>query len=256
MIPVNIPKAGGAVVPAICEVPEGVSQIVIMVHGFESAKECATGQLLFRRMVPAGLGVIAYDQPGHGSAEARRDPLTLAACFESLAAVENAAARRWPRARPVYFASSFGAYIALLYVSGRAHLGRKLFVRCGAVNMPALLLGPASAPAARALLEKQGYLQPNLGIGDPVKLPARMLADLAAHDLFARFRPGGAAVRMVHGAADPVVPVAAARAFAERFDLPITVFPGENHSLNAAPATPERVADLALAFFRGEDVPA
>lgn len=56
---------------------------------------------------------------------------------------------------------------------------------------------------------------------------------------------------MVHGEADPVVPVAAARAFAARFDLPITVFPGENHSLNADPKTPDRVADLALAFFRG-----
>lgn len=120
MIPINIPKAGGAVVPAICDVPEGAGQIVIMVHGFESSKACATGQLLFRRMVPAGLGVIAYDQPGHGRAEA-----------------------------------------------------------------------------------------------------------------------------------DPVVPVAAARAFAARYRIPIAVFPGENHSLNADPKTPDRVADLALAFFRG-----
>lgn len=251
MQPIHITKAGGAVVPAICDVPEGAGQIVIMVHGFESSKACATGQLLFRRMVPAGLGVIAYDQPGHGRAEARREPLTLAACFESLAAVENAAAKRFPRARPVYFASSFGAYVALLYVSLRPHLGRRLFVRCGAVNMPSLLLGPTRDPAARALLERQGYLQPNLGIGDPVKVPARMFADLAAHDLFKRFRPGGTAVRMVHGEADPVVPVAAARAFAARYRIPIAVFPGENHSLNADPGTPDRVADRALAFFRG-----
>ncbi|WP_329886105.1 alpha/beta fold hydrolase [Pseudoramibacter faecis] len=256
MQPIHIAKAGGAVVPAICGVPDAAGQIVIMIHGFESSKACATGQLLFRRMVPAGLGVIAYDQPGHGSAEARREPLTLDACFESLAAVENAAAERWPRARPVYFASSFGAYVALLYVSLRPHLGRRLFVRCGAVNMPTLFLGSAPDPAALALLERQGYLQPNLGIGDPVKVSARMFADFAAHDLFKRFRPGEAAVCMVHGEADPVVPVAAARAFAARFDLPITVFPGENHSLNADPGTPDRVADLALAFFRGEDAPA
>ena len=39
------------------------------------------------------------------------------------------------------------------------------------------------------------------------------------------------------------------RAFAERFRIPIRFFENEGHSLGGHPETPDRVADLALAFF-------
>lgn len=121
-------KDNGAVVPVIFEVPPEAGRIVIMIHGFESCKECDTGKLLFRRMIPAEIGVVAYDQPGHGSEEGREEWFTLKNCMDSLETVENFVAAKYPHAQIFYFASSFGAYMTSLYVSTRNHRGRKLFM--------------------------------------------------------------------------------------------------------------------------------
>lgn len=55
---------------------------------------------------------------------------------------------------------------------------------------------------------------------------------------------------MVHGEKDRVVPVKFAREFAEKYGLPITVFEGQGHSLSDDPACPDKVADLAIDFFK------
>lgn len=61
---------------------------------------------------------------------------------------------------------------------------------------------------------------------------------------------GNTKVAMVHGEKDQVVPVKFAREFAEKYDLPITVFEGQGHSLSDDPACPDKVADLAIDFFK------
>lgn len=92
-------KDNGAVVPVIFDVPPEAGRIVIMIHGFESCKECDTGKLLFRRMIPAEIGVVAYDQPGHGSEEGREEWFTLKNCMDSLETVENFVAAKYPHAQ-------------------------------------------------------------------------------------------------------------------------------------------------------------
>lgn len=61
---------------------------------------------------------------------------------------------------------------------------------------------------------------------------------------------GNTKVAMVHGEKDQVVPVKFAREFAEKYGLPITVFEGQGHSLSDDPACPDKVADLAIDFFK------
>ncbi len=257
--PLKLSKENGCVVPCLADVPEGAGMIVIYVHGFESCKECMTAKVLFRRMPPEGIGVISYDQPGHGEAEARDEWIGIEACMDSLQAVENYAHEKYPEAEIVYFGSSFGAYVTGLYISSREHLGDKFFMRSAAVNMPWLLLGPPGSepdPESLALLKKQGYLQPNLGVGDPVKVPEAMFQDLKEHDLFEEFNPdafGKTACRMVHGEKDIVIDPKMASKFADKFGIPIVFMLGEGHSISLKPDSPDVVMDHAIAFFRGED---
>ncbi|WP_173558256.1 alpha/beta hydrolase [Eubacterium pyruvativorans] len=249
-------KGNGHIVPCLAEIPDGAKQIVLYVHGFESCKECDTAELLRRRLPAEGVGVVSYDQPGHGEEEARQEPLGIEACKDSLALVEEKAAARCPDAEILYFGSSYGAYLTGLYISSRPHRGHRFFMRSAAVNMPWLLLGPPGTPPdpeAAALLEKQGYLQPNLGVGNPVKIPRGMFEDLRQNNLFLSFAPdafGETCCRMVHGSEDPVIDPEMARVFAEKFRIPITFFPGEGHSINLKPGDPDRVVDMALEFFR------
>ena len=51
---IKLKKENGETIPCLIEIPEETGDIIIMVHGFGSQKDCATAQLLFRRMPPDG----------------------------------------------------------------------------------------------------------------------------------------------------------------------------------------------------------
>lgn len=252
----KLKKENGYMIPCISDIPENADAVVIMIHGFESCKECPTGQLLLRRMPPAGIGVICYDQPGHGTAEARKEELRIANCMDSLARVEEYIQEDYPDKKIFYFASSYGAYMTGLYISTRPHAGEKLFMRSAAVCMPELFLYPPDTSENQIMrrdLKEKGYFTPNMNLGDPVKVTKGMMEDLAGNDLFevfGRSDHGGTRVEMVHGEKDAVIPLAKAQAFAEKFQIPLTVMKGQGHSISEDPAAPDKVADLAIQFFR------
>ncbi|MBQ7446705.1 MAG: alpha/beta fold hydrolase [Eubacterium sp.] len=248
-------KKSGAQVSCVQEIPENLKGIAIVLHGFASSKESDTVRMLLRRFPEAGIGVVAIDQPAHGEAESAREELRIEACKDSLAAAEAYVTAHWPEQEIFYFGSSFGAYITGLYISTRPHKGRKVFFRSGAVNMPTLFIKDDPTEAEKKLLqdlEEKGYMQPSLDLGSPIRVTKAMMGDLAENDLFAIFDPkiyGSHAVRMVHGAQDDVIDPEAAKRFAEQFDIPITFFAGEGHSISNDPQSPERLADLAIEWF-------
>lgn len=249
-------KKNGHQVSCVQEIPDDLKGIAIVLHGFASSKESDTVRMLLRRFPEAGIGVVAIDQPSHGTGESAKEELRIEACKDSIEAAETYVTEHWPDQEIFYFGSSFGAYIIGLYISTRPHKGRKVFFRSGAVNMPTLFIKENPTEAEKKLLddlEEKGYMQPSLEMGSEIKVTKAMMGDLAENDLFEIFDPGkyGAhAVRMVHGAIDDVIDPDAAKQFAEKFDLPITFFEGEGHSISNDPQSPERLADLAIAWFQ------
>lgn len=252
---VKIEKADHHAVSCLLDVPEKPRGMVIAVHGFSSSKECATYQMLFRRMPAAGYGVLGIDLPGHGFEEARQETLRIEGCLNSIEAAESFAAGRFPGVPVVYFASSFGAYLTGLYVCKREHRGTKAFFRSAAVNMPRLFVKENPGQRDKKMmadLEEKGYFDANIERATPVRITREMYHDLETTDLFqvyAENRPGNFRVMMAHGEKDAVIDPEAARAFAEQFGIPIVFFENEGHSLSDHPDTPDRVADLAIAFY-------
>ena len=252
---VKIEKPDHNIVSCLMEVPENPKGIVVAVHGFSSSKECGTYGVLFRKLPAAGYGMIGIDLPGHGFEESSRETLRIEGCKNSIEAAEKHAAVCCPGLPVFYFASSFGAYLTGLYVSTRPHLGRKAFFRSAAVNMPDLFVKKNPAEQDRKMLadlEEKGYFDANIETSKPVRITREMYSDFERNDLFRIFDPsayGGVAVRMAHGAKDAVIDPKAAEEFASRFQVPITFFDDEGHSLADHPGTPDRVADLAIAFY-------
>ena len=248
-------KENGAVIPCLMQIPEEAGDLIIMVHGFGSQKDCATAQMLFRRMPPAGFGVITYDQPAHGPDEARNEPLLIENCLSSLRTVDQYAAENFPDMKIHYFASSFGAYITTLFVCGYPHHGRMAFLRSAAVNMPLLMLGPPGSemdPAVKREFEENGYIVSGVGPAE-VRIPPGFLEGLARNDLEEKFRNrvySDTRFEMVHGEKDSTIELSYVKAFAEQFHIPLTVIPDEEHTLSDHPQTPDWVADLAIAFYR------
>ena len=250
----TLKKENGAVIPCLMQVPDNARDVIIMVHGFGSQKDCATAQMLFRRMPPAGFAVITYDQPAHGTGEALEEPLLIENCLSSLHTVDEFAAKQFPSARIHYFASSFGAYITVLFLCGYSHKGHKAFLRSAAVNMPMLMLGkPGSVidPAYLKEFAEKGYVLSDAG-PSPVRIPFGFLKGLAENDLAGKYRGriyDDVRYEMVHGEKDSTIELCYAQAFAEQFRIPLTVIPDEEHTLSDKPETPDQVADLAISFY-------
>ncbi len=254
MIRETIPGKNGYHIPCLHNLSGGEKSVCVISHGFGSSKDSPTAGLLAQGLGKYGAGVLAFDFPAHGESPVDGSMLSIRRCMDDLASAEARALELAPGAVICYFASSFGAYINLLYLSCRPHRGSRAFLRSAAVEMPKLL--HARAPEERAQLSGRGYLMLDMaGYVRPLKLTREFLADLDAHDLFQLYRKGAAQVAMVHGDRDDVAPLEAAQRFAHRFGTALTVFPGGGHSLDG-PGMAERVLRLAGEFFAEERSPA
>ena len=252
-----IQKPDGHEMSCMKEAPANPEGIVIAVHGFASSMASPTYTLLMRRMPEANLGVVAFDLPGHGSRESLQEELRIEGALDSISAAERYATEQWPEADIFYFGSSFGAYLLCLYISRRPHRGRRVFLRSAAVNMPELFVprNPTEEDLkAIREMEERGYVDVVSEGHQPVRISVAMYRDFERTDLFQCFSPdtyGPHEIEMVHGTEDQVIDPAQAELFAEKFDLSITYFPGEGHTLSNDHGTPDRVADLALQLYRG-----
>ena len=253
----TLPKSSSHLVSCALAAPADPAGIVIAIHGFTSSKESSTYQRLLRRLPEAGLGVIAIDLPGHGTHESREEPLRIEGALDSIAAAEAYVRREFPGKSIFYFGSSFGAYLTGLYISTRAHAGRKAFWRSAAVNMSQFFWKENPTEEERrqmADLERQGWFDVCMGDSRPVRVSRAMYEDLRRNDLFEVFNPGNGGahqIAMAHGLCDDVIDPEAARRFADKFGIPVTWFEGEGHQLAVKASTPDQVVDLAIAHFTG-----
>jgi pimeloyl-ACP methyl ester carboxylesterase len=151
-----------------------------------------------------------------------------------------------PNAKIVYFSSSFGAYINLIYISHRPHFGTKSFLRSAAVNMPKLFAN--LPPKQESELKERGYFTLNDGYFRPLQISQGFLDDLKQNDLFKTFQRNDVFVRMIHGEQDETISVIAAKKFASQFDIPITIVPEGDHRLSAKDAE-NQVLSGAMEFY-------
>ena len=253
----SIKKNNGFSVSAVRAVPVQPEGIVIAIHGFTSSKESSTYRRLLKQLPAAGLGVLCIDLPGHGTHESAEETLRIPAALDSIEAAEAWAVENYPGCPVFYFASSFGAYLTGLYISTRDHAGRKAFWRSAAVNMPDLfrIENPTEKERQQlADLETKGYFDTDMDLdGRSVRITREFCEELFQNDLFQVFDAdhfGEHSIAMAHGREDQVISPAAAERFAERFQIPVTWFPGEGHSLSNDAKTPEMVIDLAASLYK------
>lgn len=204
-------------------------------------------QALNEAMPKAGIGVYSFDFPSHGESPVGAAGLRVPFCIDDLAVVEERVHSMAPKAKIFYFASSFGAYITLLYLSRRTARGKRAVLRSAAVCMPELVQSWLNENS-EAKLDKQGYFVPDYDYVREMRITKNFLQDLAEHDVMNRYQAGIAELCMVHGAEDSVAPLQDAKAFAEAFGADLVVFPEGEHSLMGEGEL-EDVLKRAIAYF-------
>ena len=224
---------------------------VIISHGFGSSKESPAAIAMAEALSARGIGAFAYDFPGHGESPVDGEMLRIDNCLDDLAAVEEHVGSLAPGAKIMYFSSSFGAYINLIYLAKRSHQGRKSFLRAAAVNMPGIFKC-GETPELTKQLNERGYFILDEDYLRPLKITKEFCDDLEAHDVFSLYKPGiiksTAEISMIHGDADETAFFDDARRFAALTGAKLTVVEGGSHRL-MEPEQMELVLKTAIVFF-------
>ena len=145
-------------IPCIIYEPDfsDVDQVIIGLHGFGGSKDSSVLAAVAEEMYFYRTATITFDFPGHGESTIPGQSLNLRSGRESLLAVVEYARELYPHVEKFgIFASSFGAYVALLAMDDlMALVGRpKIVLRAPAVRMNKTFLKIARTDEA-ALLKK------------------------------------------------------------------------------------------------------
>jgi pimeloyl-ACP methyl ester carboxylesterase len=239
-------------VPCLYNINGHEKIVCIIVHGFGSSKTSVTAKMMLEELPPLGIGAIAFDLPAHGDSGVDGEFLRLDNCLMDLADVEAFAHILAPEAEIVYFASSFGAYVTLIYLAGGKQIGRRAFLRSAAVSMPRII-NQEITPEQKLCLETKGEVlldKEKYGHARQLKITQMFLDDLKHHDVFSLWHDSFAELCMIHGESDQTTPLSDTQAFSKMFHVPLILIPDGDHQLSVSGA-PEKVLKQAAKFFLG-----
>ena len=155
--------------------------------------------------------VIVFNWPAHGDDIKKK--LTLADCSAYLDLVVSEARTRFG-ARTLYgYATSFGGYLLLKYISEQENPFRRIALRCPAVDMYDVLSGTIMQGDALDRVMKGKDAQ--VGFDRKITVTRAFLESLRENDIRGRdFSKDAASILILHGTADQVVPFESGRTFA------------------------------------------
>lgn len=244
---VFIDGPGGYRIPCLTTMKRDLKKLVIIVHGFGSSMRSAIAEKLSFALPILGMGTVSFDFPAHGIHDRDGDFLRVDSCLDDLAAVEKVFNEMYPNSEIYYFASSFGAYITLLYLSKRRFLGKKAFLRCAAVDMKSIF-DDMTPPEYMDMMNRDGYIINGL-YDRPVKVTRDFYGDLCDNNLFECFDRGGLDnILMVHGTDDETALFKDAEAFASKYGIRFIAKEGADHRFTSEENERFLLAE-ALSFF-------
>ena len=236
-------------IPCVNNVTEDEKIVVIISHGLGSSKGSPTVLALMEKMESCGIGTFAYDFPGHGESPVDGRKFLIKNCLSDLADAEDHVRLLAPKAEIVYFSSSFGAYINILYLSQRKNTGRKSFLRSAAVDMPGIFKSRETTELIEQL-KKNGCFVINEDSERPLIITKEFCDELAENNVFEKYIPKTLSIAMVHGDLDETAPVEDAKKFSGKNNFELIVVKDGYHRL-MGPGQMNFVLEKAAEFFKG-----
>jgi alpha/beta superfamily hydrolase len=234
-------------IPCISYLNKNNEKVVIISHGLGSSKESPTAKAVSSALIDLGIGTIAFDFPAHGDSPVDGEYFSIKNCLDDLAIVESYVNEQLPDAQISYFSSSFGAYINLIHLATRPHLGIKSFLRCAAVDLPGIFR-KETTPEIENQLNTQGYIVLDKNYHRPLKITKQFCEDLEKHDLFELYKPSNTELLMIHGNEDETASVLDARRFSKQFGIKLIEVKGADHQFKI-PGGMKQVIDTAIEFL-------
>lgn len=227
---------------------KAIPGVVLFGHGFGGHKDNkAAERFAGRALDKLGMATVTFNWPCHG--DDVRKKLRLADCDGYLTAVIEDARARYGEPRLYAYATSFGAFLFLKYLSDHGNPFRRLALRCPAVDMYRIQTERIMTPEELGRLERGK--EATVGFDRKVTLDKTYLDEIKAVDLLSRdFTPYMDDVLLLHGRKDEIVPFEMVQRFADEQLMELVPVDNADHRFQDPRAMDQAIK--AIVDFFGE----
>ena len=194
--------------------PGEIKRIILFGHGFGGHKDNKAAERFARRVIGKnkGVGVITFDWPCHG--EDARKLLRLSECDTYLRLMLADIEEHYAPEELFAYATSYGGYLFLKYISEHGNPFRKIALRCPAIDMHDVLVKNVLTAEE---LAKIGKGKPELvGFDRKVAIDQTFLDSVKEADIRQRdFIDFADDILILHGTKDEIIPPDTVKDFAE-----------------------------------------
>lgn len=192
-----------------------ITSMVIYGHGFAGHKDNKAAERLAEKLISKnkGFGLITFDLPCHG--EDVKKKISLSECLMYYDVVVNDV-KTILKAEKIYsYATSYGGFLTLKYISMHGNPFEKIVLRCPAVNMFKVVDSSLLTEEIREKLDKKKEAE--IGFDRKIIINQQFLDDLKAVDLMSvDFMEYADDILILHGTKDEIVPIEDTIAFCEQ----------------------------------------
>lgn len=245
---ITINAAGCSIRAKLCAADtKDIDSVILFGHGFGGHKDNRAAARFAERVLSKnrGAALVTFDWPCHGD-DVRR-LLRLADCDTYLREVIAFIREKYGDPTLYAYATSFGGYLFLKYISEHGSPFAKTALRCPAIDMYDVIDSSIMTDENREKIRKGKAVQ--VGFDRKVEIDREFMESLKREDISGRdFLPWADDMLILHGTADEIVPIDTAREFAERNVIEFVPIEGADHRFRDN-ARMERANALILPFF-------
>lgn len=226
-----------------CQEPRNIRKAVIFCHGFGGHKDNGAAEKFALKMLSKhkATAMITFNWPSHGDDVKKK--LCLADCDTYLTMVIDHVREKLGAEELYCYATSFGGYLALKYISEHGNPFRKVALRCPAVNMHQVITNSIITPEDLEKLDKGKEIP--VGFDRKILIGKPFLEELRENDITARdYLDYAEELYILHGTADEIVPREHSFAFADNNLIEFREVEGADHRFR----DPKKM-DLAIKYI-------
>ncbi len=246
----TVSKNGYNVSCKLCfEDRKAIPGVVLYGHGFGGHKDNRAAERFAQRALDKlKLATVTFNWPCHG--DDVRKKLRLEDCDGYLTAVIEDIRERYGAPRLFGYATSFGGFLFLKYLSEHKNPFEKLALRCPSIDHYRVQTERIMTPEELEKLQK-GKEVP-VGFDRKITLDRTYLDEIRAVDLSRRdFTPYMDDVLLLHGRKDEIVPFEMVQSFADEQLMELIPFENADHRFQD-PRSMDEAIKAILDFFGSE----
>ena len=231
-----------------CTDPRAVRKIVVFGHGFGGHKDNGAAKTFAERMLSKykNSALVTFNWPCHGDDVKKK--LYLEDCGVYLDMVIRYLKQKYDTEELYAYATSFGGYLTLKYLSEKGNPFRKVALRCPAVNMYDVLT--RAIVAADELEKLQKGKEVPVGFDRKVLISPQFLSDLQEKDIRNYdYLDDAEDILILHGTEDEIVPFESARDFCEKQLIEFVPIEGADHRFRSQQCMDQAIKQILAYFF-------